>query len=157
MMTRRAIILTLMLTMQLGGCTSQPVTRNTPMPKTLLIEIRMDSEDQKHTYLHVDRNDMLHFAGGTMAAAGMTEPMLKITREQRRKLWQIIRDHDLFQTHSNQATGDVLTTWNIMLQADRSRHRFRWVTTTEHQAVHQGVQQLQTTLFQIYKDHRYPK
>lgn len=135
------------------GCQSAPVVEGDAdtLPRPFEITLHGSGTDGRHVHYELSADGTLHFGGGRQATGRNSEPVGKLTDEQRMALWSIIRDERML-TAAGQGWGakPQRIKHEVVLVAGSRRHRF---TTIDDQTP--GPKQLDEAMFKLQADVRY--
>ncbi len=152
--TRPAIALLMMLfmTMVASGCASQTVAPGEVPDITLTL--RCTAKGGRLTYFELKPDGSLGYGGGRLALHRVTEPALTLSSEQRRAVWEIIREHDLLNAEGTGlfAGGAANTFYELNLRAAGTSNSLHAIDDAVP-----GVKELHDALFKMQADARYGK
>lgn len=96
-------------------------------PTPLQIELQVATEDGRRLAYRLDRQGVLHFAGGRQVLWGDWRESARLSREQRGRLWRIIEVNDLLEASGPLFASPQRVRYTIELRAGRRRNSFTTV------------------------------
>ena len=107
------------------GCATQPSTDPDRVPDPLEVSLKMWTKDGRATYMTVDRNGELSFAGGRSALSGVAQRAGLLTDEQRRAVWATVRRYGLLDAEGDWFREGETVTYELQLRAGAQSRSIR--------------------------------
>lgn len=123
------------------------------MPKKFELTISSYFTAGKHTYMTLDQDGLLSYAGGKAAIFRETKPIITLTHAQRQKVWSLIVDSKMLNTKNQLFKSPKEVAYDVEIDLGKSFSSKSFHVTD--QSIPPAVVQLHDMLFNLQADEQY--
>lgn len=123
------------------------------VPEDFAVSVYRHLEGGKHTYLTLNPDGQLAFAGGRPAIMRQTTPVMTLTPQQRQEVWALILNNDLLGLKGQGFRAMENAAYEVEIKTGKGFNKKDFRLVDEH--ITQGVKDLHDKLFDLQADERY--